>query len=93
MSCQDPVYTSFPVIYKIKNMLGVGAVKFRKTEGRSEMVILRVRNKTHLKTVILPIFDRYPLLSNKQHDYLRFRDALLNNIIHHEILKAMVMIL
>jgi hypothetical protein len=74
------------LIYKIKNMLGVGAVKFRKTEGRSEMVILRVRNKTHLKTVILPIFDRYPLLSNKQHDYLRFRDALLNNIIHHEML-------
>lgn len=37
------------LIYKLKDMLGVGVVKFRKTEGRSEMVMLRVRNKTHLK--------------------------------------------
>jgi hypothetical protein len=33
------------------------------------------------KAVILPIFDNYPLLSNKQYDYLRFRDALLKGII------------
>lgn len=61
--------------------MGVGTVTFRNTEGRSKTVIFRIRNKSHLKAVILPIFDNYPLLSNKQYDYLRFRDALLKGII------------
>lgn len=74
------------LIFKIKNILGVGHVKFRITEGRSQMVMLRVRDKKHLKTVILPIFDKYPLLSNKQYDYIRFKNALLNDIIHYESL-------
>lgn len=29
---------------------------------------------------ILPIFDKYPMLSSKQCDYLRFKKALLSNI-------------
>ena len=31
---------------------------------------------------ILPIFDKYPMSFNKQYDYLRFKDALLSNIIY-----------
>ena len=69
------------LIYNLKEFLGVGTVTFRNTEGRSKTVIYRIRNKSHLKAVILPIFDNYPLLSNKQYDYLRFRDALLKGII------------
>lgn len=42
------------------------------------MVSLRIRNKNHLKNFLLPIFDKYPMFSNKQYDYLRFKDALLN---------------
>nr|YP_004376393.1 intronic ORF at intron 2 of cob [Moniliophthora roreri]ADO51581.1 intronic ORF at intron 2 of cob [Moniliophthora roreri] len=72
------------LIYKIKNILGIGTVLFRNTEGRSNTVILRVRNKTHLKDLILPIFDKYPLISNKQYDYLRFKDNLLKGIIYSE---------
>lgn len=34
--------------------------------------------------VILPIFDRYPMFSNKQYDYLRFKHGLLSGIIHYE---------
>lgn len=72
------------LIYKIKNILGVGQVFFRDTEGRSKTVLLRVRNKSQLKDVILPIFDKYPLISNKQFDYLRFKDALLKRIIYYK---------
>jgi LAGLIDADG endonuclease len=68
------------LIYKIKNLLGVGNIKFRKTEGRIETVILTVRNKKHLKDIILPIFDKYLFLSNKQYDYLRFKNSLLSGI-------------
>lgn len=71
------------LIYKIKNILGVGIVSFRK-RNEVEMVALRIRNKDHLKKFILPIFDKYPMLSNKQYDYLRFRDLLLSGIIYSE---------
>lgn len=67
------------LIYKIKSLLGVGEVSFRK-RGEIEMVSLRIRNKKHLKEFIFPIFDKYPMFSNKQYDYLRFRDCLNSNI-------------
>jgi ubiquinol-cytochrome c reductase cytochrome b subunit len=71
------------LIYKIKNILGIGVVKFR-TRNEIEMVSLRIRNKNHLKQFIMPIFDKYPMFSNKQLDYLRFKDALLSGIIYSE---------
>lgn len=71
------------LIYKIKNLLGVGVVSFRKRKD-IEMVSLRIRNKNHLINYILPIFDKYPMFSNKQYDYLRFKKALLSNIIYSE---------
>jgi len=71
------------LIYKIKNLLGVGVVSFRKRK-EIEMVSLRIRNKDHLKQFIIPIFDKYPMFSNKQLDYLRFKDALLSEIIYSE---------
>jgi hypothetical protein len=72
------------LIYKIKNLLGIGTVCFRNKEGRSNTVLLRVRNKSHLISVILPIFDKYSFFSNKQFDYLRFREALLNGKKYYE---------
>ena len=77
------------LIYKIKNLLGVGIVSFRKRK-EIEMVSLRIRNKDHLKDFILPIFDKYPMFSNKQYDYLRFKDALLSGIIYWEELSPYV---
>lgn len=70
------------LLYKIKKMLGVGVIKFRKTEGRSETVTFSVRNKKHLIDIILPIFDKYPMLSLKQYDYLNFKFYLLSGIIY-----------
>ena len=69
------------LIYKIKELLGIGVVSFRKRK-EIEMVSLRIRNKDHLKNIILPIFDKYPMLSNKQYDYLIFKYTLLSNIIY-----------
>jgi hypothetical protein len=71
------------LIYKIKNILGVGVVSFRERNG-IEKVSLRIRDKNHLKSFILPLFDKYPMFSNKQYDYLRIKDALLSGIIYSE---------
>jgi len=72
------------LIYKIKDLLGVGIVSFRERKGGFKKVCLRVRNKSHLINFLLPIFDKYPLLSNKQYDYLRFKYALLSGITLYE---------
>lgn len=71
------------LIYKIKDLLGVGVVGFRIIKGISK-VYLRVRKKDHLINFVLPIFDNYPLFSNKQHDYLRFRYAILSNLVFYD---------
>lgn len=73
------------LIYKIKSLLGVGVVSTRKRgDGgfAAEMLSLRIRDKNHLKNFLLPIFDKYPMFSNKQYDYLRFKNALISNIIY-----------
>lgn len=52
------------LLYKIKSLLGIGVISFRKRED-IEMVSLRIRKKDHLKKFIIPIFDKYPMFSNK----------------------------
>jgi ubiquinol-cytochrome c reductase cytochrome b subunit len=69
------------LIYKIKALLGIGAVSFRKI-NEVEMVSLKIRDKNHLKNFILPIFDKYPMFSNKQYDYLSFKRVLLSDVIY-----------
>jgi ubiquinol-cytochrome c reductase cytochrome b subunit len=51
-----------------------------KVTNKRNNVMFRIRNKSHLKEIIIPIFDRYPFLTNKQYDYIRFKTALLSNI-------------
>lgn len=71
------------LIYKIKDLLGVGIVSFRERNGLKK-VSLRVRKKDHLINKILPIFDKYPLFSNKQYDYLRLRNVILSNTVFYD---------
>lgn len=76
------------LLYKIKDLLGVGIIKTRKriTSNNSEIELATylIRNKNHLKEIIIPILDKYPMLTLKHYDYLHFKHNLLNNIIYHE---------
>lgn len=70
------------LLHKIKQNLGVGTIDIRDTDKTKRTgVLFRIRNKTHLKNIIIPILDKYPLLSNKQYDYLRFKEVLLSDTI------------
>lgn len=69
------------LLYKIKSILGVGTLFRRKNR---DTIIFRVRDKTHLKNFVLPIFDKYPMLSAKQYDYLYLKKVLFQNIILHK---------
>lgn len=72
------------LIYKIKDLLGVGVVGFRERKGGISMVYFRVRKKDHLINNVLPIFDKYPLFSDKRFDYLRLREVILSNYVYYE---------
>lgn len=72
------------LIYKIKDLLGVGVVGFRERKEGIKMVYFRVRKKDHLINNILPIFDKYPLFSDKRFDYLRLREVILSNYVYYE---------
>lgn len=69
------------LLYKIKSYLGVGSVIYdNKTNIASYLII----DKKYLINIIIPIFDKYPLLTNKRYNYLKFKECLLisnNNLL------------
>jgi len=80
------------LIYKVKDMLGVGTVGFtsaprergQPSASQEKVVYLRISKKDHLIKYIFPIFDRYPMFSNKQYDYIRLKQTLLSNIVLYD---------
>ena len=59
------------VLYYVKKQLGVGSVTKDNTKGQ-----FFIRDRKTIETIILPVFDKYPLLTSKYFDYLRFKKAL-----------------
>jgi hypothetical protein len=67
------------ILYYIKKNLGVGNVS---EEKNSNMAQYSVYSREKLKKYIIPIFDKYPLLTNKYFKYKIFKDVfnILENI-------------
>jgi len=59
------------LLYYVKKELGVGSVTKDNNKGQ-----FFIRDRKHIESIILPIFDKYPLLTSKYFDYLRFKKAL-----------------
>lgn len=66
------------VLHFVKKHLGVGSVNLESKNTRADF---RIRDRKSIGTVILPIFDKYPLLTSKFYEYQKFRKAydILNN--------------
>jgi len=64
-------------LYYIKRELGVGNVRKDNTKGQ-----FVIRDRKKLAKVIFPIFDKYPLLTSKQFNYLNLKKAydILENL-------------
>jgi len=64
-------------LYFIKNKLGVGSVNLQSNNNGD----FRIRDRKSIGSVIIPIFDKYPLLTSKYYEYLKFKKAyhILNN--------------
>jgi ubiquinol-cytochrome c reductase cytochrome b subunit len=69
------------LLYQIKSMLGnYGSIAVRKRTNTTS-ARLKISSKNDLRGIVLPIFDKYSMLTSKQYDYLYFRQCLLRNII------------
>jgi len=61
------------VLYKIKKILGCGVIR-----KYNNIAIFKIKKIKHLVFFIIPIFDKYPLLTNKKRLlYLNYRNTLL----------------
>jgi hypothetical protein len=65
----QPIY-NLRLLYYIKKQLEVGYII--KDNLRSQFII---SDRSKLKNIIFPIFDKYSLLTNKKIDYLKFKQA------------------
>ena len=66
------------LLYFIKDQLGAGQINIEKTN----MANFKIRDRLILKSKIFSIFDKYPLLTTKYFNYIKFKQAhsiLLNN--------------
>jgi hypothetical protein len=66
------------ILNYIKKELEVGSITKDGTKAQ-----YFIRDRKVLETILLPIFDKYPLLTTKHFDYIKFKIALaiLNNIV------------
>ena len=60
------------LLHYVKNKLGVGSIY---VEKNGNMAHFRIRDRKVLESVIFPIFDKYSLLTSKQFNYLKFKEA------------------
>jgi LAGLIDADG endonuclease len=60
------------MLHYIKKQLGVGSITKDNNKGQ-----FFIRDRKKLEKVIFPIFDKYPLLTSKQFDYLKLKKAFL----------------
>ena len=60
------------LLYKIKSKFGYGSVTKIKSRQTARF---RITDKKVLAKVIFPIFDKYPLLTTKQYNYIKFKKA------------------
>ena len=61
------------LLYALKRFFGCGVVR----RNHADRMVYRVRSAEHLRTHIVPFFEKHPLKSKKRLDFLKFRKILL----------------
>ena len=76
----ESLTSDMQLIQKIKNTLGIGIITYSIRKGNN-ILILKIKNRDHLKKLIIPLFNLYPMFSNKQYDYFIFKTCLTLDIV------------
>ena len=61
------------ILHALKNHFGCGVVR----KNNSDRMAYRVRGKEHLLKIIVPFFQKHPLVSKKRIDFEKLRTVLL----------------
>ena len=71
------------VLYALKEFFGVGVVRINH-DTRYE---LRIRSLEHLNTKVIPHFNKFPLMTQKKFDFIKFTEIidLMNQNKHLEV--------
>jgi LAGLIDADG endonuclease len=73
------------LLHTVQNLLGgIGNINVYKNNTKCRF---NIRNKSHLLHTVLPVFDKYPMFSNKNQIYFKFRYLLYINCIHYKDVK------
>ena len=67
------------LLYRVKSIIGVGSVSIQNNDAE-----FRVWKLDHIIQYVIPIFDKYPLLTSKYYNYNLFKEAA--NIISNKTL-------
>ena len=72
------------MLKKIQSYFGIGIISER---ANLNIVIFSVQSRIDITNVIIPHFDKHPLITQKKADYLLFKQAinLLNSKIQSDI--------
>ena len=60
------------MLYFIKKQLGAGSVNITANNQKADF---RIRDRKTIGSIIIPIFEKYPLLTSKYHSYEKFKKA------------------
>lgn len=70
------------LLYKLKDFFQAGSVRV----NHGDRYELRIRSLEHINNIIIPHFDKYPLMTQKKFDFLKFKHIinLMNQNTHLE---------
>jgi hypothetical protein len=79
------------LLNRLQTLFAVGTIRLRSRDGQA---IFSVNSIEELTRVIIPFFDKYPLLTQKRADYLLFKQVvLLMSNKEHVTLKGLIKII
>lgn len=65
-----------PLLYAVKAYFGCGTVRVSRQHPTGTIYAYRVRNIKHLDELIIPFFEKHPLKTQKQLDFIFFKDVV-----------------
>jgi len=79
LHCKDAL-----ILEKVHSFFGIGNFRIQENKGRNTVAIFSVESIKDLINVIIPHFDKYPLLTQKQADFELFKKIviMMNNKEH-----------
>lgn len=68
------------ILYRVKNFFRCGVIRHVKDDAWC----YRIQDQKHLRNILIPFFEKHPLKTKKQQDFLKFRKIILLSTTHSD---------